>query len=61
MRNTFASPLQIVHGTLDTLTAPVEDVGVDHGGFHVLVAEKFLHRPDVVSTFQELRGERMSK
>ena len=36
-------------------------MGVNHGGLHVLVAEKFLHRSDVVSTFQELRGERMPK
>ena len=45
-----------MHGTLDTLTAPVEDMGVNHGGLHVLVPEEFLHCPDVVAAFQELRG-----
>lgn len=34
-------------------------MGVNHGGFHVLVPEKFLNGPDVVAAFQELRGERM--
>lgn len=50
-----------MHGTLDTLTAPVEDMGVNHGGLHVLVPQEFLHCPDVVAAIQELRGKRMSK
>ena len=34
-------------------------MGINHGGLHVLVAEKFLNSPDVVAAFQELRGKRM--
>ncbi len=47
--------------TLDSLTAPVEDMGVNHGGLHVLVPQEFLHCPEVVAAFHELRGKRMSK
>ena len=36
-------------------------MGVNHGGLHVLVPQEFLHCPDVVADFQELRGKRMSK
>lgn len=32
--------------------ATVEDVGVDHGRAHVVVAEQFLHGPDIVAVFQ---------
>lgn len=41
--------------------AALEDVGVDHGGAHVLVAEEFLHRTDVVAVFQEVGGEGMAE
>lgn len=49
------SPLQIIHGALDALVALVEHVGVNHGGFHVLVAEQFLHGPDIVTALQSRR------
>jgi hypothetical protein len=39
----------------------VQDVRVDHGRFHVSVAEQFLHRPDIVAGFEQVRGERMSQ
>ena len=32
---------------------------VDHGGLHVLVPEQFLHGPNIVAGFQQLRGERV--
>ncbi len=32
-------------------------MGVDHGRLHILVAEEFLHGPDVVARFQQMRGE----
>lgn len=57
----FAPPLHIVHGTLDAIAAPVEDEVGHHGGLHILVAYEFLDRLDVLSTFQELNGVRMSK
>jgi len=44
-------------------TAPVEDVGVDHGGLHIFVAEKFLDgaAARVVAVFQKVCGERVPK
>ena len=55
------SPLQIIHGTLYALATPVENVSVDHRRFHVLVAEKLLDRPDIVTAFEKLRGEGMTQ
>ena len=37
-------------------TATFDNVGVDHGGFDALVAEEFLHRADVVTVFEQVRG-----
>ena len=44
-KKAIVSPLQIVHGALDSFASPVEDVGVNHGSFHVLVPQAFLHGP----------------
>lgn len=35
----------------------MEDVGVDHGGFDVFVAEEFLDGADVVAALEEVGGE----
>jgi len=39
----------------------VEDVGVDHRGGHVFVAEQFLYCANVISIFEQVRGERVPK
>src|SRR5439155_8459764 len=39
--------------------ATIEQMSVDHGGLHVLVPEQFLHSPNIVAGFQQLRGERV--
>ena len=36
-------------------------MGVDHRRRHILVAQQFLHRTDVVATFQQMGSERMSQ
>ena len=36
-------------------------MGVDHGRAHVLVAEQFLYRADVVAGLQEMGGEGMAE
>jgi len=59
--DTFISPLQIVHGTLDAFAAPVKYINVNHGGLHVLLAQDFLHGPNVEAAIQDLRGKRMLK
>ena len=37
----------------------IEDMGIDHGGLHVLMSEQFLHGPNIVAGFQQLCGERV--
>ncbi len=41
--------------------APVENVGVDQGGFDIFVTEKFLDGADVVAVFEEVGGEGMTE
>jgi hypothetical protein len=53
--------LQEVHRALDTPASSVEDVGVDHGRLHALVAEELLDGADVVAVHQEVGGEGMAE
>ena len=43
----------------DAPSALVQDMGIDHGGVDVAVAQQFLDRPDIVPFFQEMGSERM--
>lgn len=56
-----APPLQVVRGTLDALVSPVQNTGINHRGFHVLMAEEFLDCPNVVAPFQKIRRKGMPK
>ncbi len=38
----------------------VEHMGVDHGGFHVRVAEQLLHGANVLACLQKMRGKGMT-
>jgi hypothetical protein len=38
-----------VRRTADAQPATVENMGVDHGCLHILVAEKFLNGPNVIA------------
>ena len=40
----------------DCIGTSVEDVGVDHRGANVFVAEELLNGADVVAVFQEMGG-----
>ena len=44
---------QPVRWTLHTETAALKDVGIDHRGAHVAVAEEFLDGSDVVAGLQK--------
>ena len=50
-----------VEGGFDGESAALEDVGVDHGGFYILVSEQFLYGADVVSVLEEVGGEGVPK
>jgi hypothetical protein len=39
----------------------IQDMGVNHGRADVVVAKEFLDGPDVVSVFQQVGGERVTK
>lgn len=39
----------------------VEHMGIDHRGADILVPEKFLYRPDVVSILKQVCGKRMTE
>lgn len=49
--------LCVVKGTADSKGTGVHNVGVDHGGFYIFVAEEFLNGADVVAGFQEMGGK----
>jgi hypothetical protein len=38
-----------------------QDAGIDHGGFYILVTEKFLNGADIVVVLQKVGGEGMTK
>ena len=54
-------PSQRVDGTDHAQGAFVQDMRVDHGGLDVGLAEKFLHRADVLAGFQQMGGEAVPK
>lgn len=39
----------------------VQYMGINHRRRHILVAQQFLHRADIVPTCQQMRGKRMTK
>jgi len=42
-------------------TGAIQNVRVNHGSGDVLVAEQLLHRPNVVSVFQQVGSEAVSE
>jgi hypothetical protein len=53
------SPEKPVRRALDAEAAAVEDVGVDHCGPDVAVAEQLLDCANVIACLQKMRGEAM--
>ncbi len=50
-----------IHGATDASGTAVEDVGVDHGCLHILVAEQFLDCADVVTVLKQMCGKGVPK
>jgi len=46
----------LIEGTARGQPASIEDVGIDHRGLHVLMPQQFLHRPDVITMREQMRG-----
>jgi len=46
---------------LRTQEGPVEDMGINHCGLDIGMAQKFLNRPNIVSTLKQVRGKGMAE
>ena len=54
--------LKSVGGTADTpASGPVQNVGIDHRRFQILVPEQLLDRPDIISLVQQVGGKAVPK
>jgi len=49
----------LVERTADRQAAAIQNVGIDHGGLDILVAEEFLNGSDIVPGFEQVRGKAM--
>ena len=50
-----------VQGAFDPHRSLTEDVGVEHGGAYVSMAQQFLYRADVTPRFEQVGGKAMPK
>jgi hypothetical protein len=50
-----------IEGAAHPEGAAVEDVGVDHGGSHAVVAEEFLDGADIVAGLEEVRRKAVTQ
>lgn len=50
-----------VRGAAHRAAPPVQDMGVDHRGAHILVAQELLDGPDVVAILEEVGGKGVSE
>jgi hypothetical protein len=46
---------------MNSLTAAIQDMGIDHRGTDISVPQELLNGPDVVSIFQQMCGEEVPK
>jgi len=53
--------LESISGGADGAGASIEDVGVDHGGLEIGMAEKFLHSSNIVPVLEKVGGKAMAK
>jgi hypothetical protein len=47
---------QGIDGAPDAPSAPVQNMGVDHGGLDVFMTEQLLYGPDIVTCIEQVRG-----
>ncbi len=50
-----------MYGASDTSPAPIQNVRVDRRHLDVSLTEQFLHGPDIIPVFQEIRRERVAQ
>ena len=61
IEDSLSSPSSVNPVGWNRQAASIEDVGVNHRRFHVLMAEEFLHSADIVATLQQMRSETMAE
>jgi len=54
------SNTEVVQGARNALATLLQDVGVDHGGGHIVVPEPWLNGADVGAALKQVRGEGMT-
>ena len=52
---------QSVRRAGNTSATFVQNVGIDHCGTYIIVPQELLHRPDIISSLQEMSGKGMPK
>ena len=50
-----------VQRAVDGQAAALDDVGVDHGGGDIFVAQQFLDGPNIITGFKEVGGKRVTQ
>ena len=58
---TWCSVCLTIQRASHSASAAIEDVGIDHCGIEIFVPEQFLNCPDVVTRFQQVSSEAMTK
>ena len=48
---------KLIRRTMNSLTAAIQDMGIDHRGADISVPQELLNGPGVVSVFQQMCGE----
>jgi hypothetical protein len=52
---------ELIEGAAHGQATPVEDMGIDHSRFHVLVSQQLLHGADVIAGLEQMSGEGMAE
>ena len=51
----------LVQGRADCQAAALQNMGVDHGGFNILMTEQFLDSADIVAVLEQMGSEGVAK
>ena len=49
--------LQVVHGAFHTRPSLVQNMGINHSGLHVFMAEQRLDRTDIIIRLQKMQAK----
>src|SRR5439155_10347598 len=52
---------RLIERTTDMDSRPVQDMGIDHRGSYVFMAEQLLHCTNIIAVLKQMRGETVPK